>query len=58
MFFLWLGYKVILRTKVIPPEEVDLVTGLRQIDEEETKFLAEEAARGPRTLAGKIWDSL
>ncbi|PPR06666.1 hypothetical protein CVT26_001208 [Gymnopilus dilepis] len=58
VFFLWLGYKVILRTKVIPPEEVDLVTGLRQIDEEETKFLAEEAARGPRTLAGKIWDSL
>jgi len=57
-FFLWAGYKVVFRTKVIPSKNVDLVTGLRAIDEEETKFLAEEAAKGPQTRLGKIWDSL
>jgi len=57
-FFLWLGYKLWYKTKVIPPHEVDLVTGIRQIDEEEEKFLAEEATKGPRTTLGKLWDSL
>jgi len=57
-FFLWLGYKLWYKTKVIPPHEVDLVTGIREIDEEEEKFLAEEATKGPRTTLGKIWDSL
>jgi amino acid transporter len=57
-FILWAGYKILLRTQVIPPEKVDLVTGLRAINEEETKFLAEEAAKGPRTRLEKIWDSL
>ncbi|KAF8902130.1 dicarbixylic amino acid permease [Gymnopilus junonius] len=58
VFFIWVSYKIIMRTKVIPPEDVDLVTGIREIDDEETKFLAEEAAKGPRTRVARIWDSL
>lgn len=55
---LWWGYKLTRKTKLIPPSEIDLVTGLRRIDEEEKQFLAEEAAKGPRTRWQKIWDSL
>ncbi|KAG6818155.1 hypothetical protein H0H87_000060 [Tephrocybe sp. NHM501043] len=44
--------------KVIPLEQVDLVTGMRQIDEEEEKFIAEQEALGPRTRFQKFWDSL
>lgn len=56
---LWWGYKLIYKTKVIPPSEIDLVTGLRRIDEEEKQFLAHEALKGPRTKwHQKIWDSL
>ncbi|KAF8163259.1 dicarboxylic amino acid permease [Crassisporium funariophilum] len=57
-FILWIGYKVMFRTTRILPERVDLVTGLRAIDEEEAKYLAEEAARGPQTGLRKFWDSL
>ncbi|KAH6918148.1 dicarboxylic amino acid permease [Coprinopsis sp. MPI-PUGE-AT-0042] len=57
-FVLWLGYKVSMKTKQLKPAEVDLVTGLRRIDEEEKVFLAAEAAKGPRTRLQKIWDSL
>ncbi|KDR81565.1 hypothetical protein GALMADRAFT_239589 [Galerina marginata CBS 339.88] len=57
-FLLWAGYKLVFRTKVIASEKVDLVTGLRAIDEEEAKFIAEEEAKGPQTRLGKIWDSL
>ena len=57
-FALWIGYKVMYKSKQLKPTEVDLVTGLRRIDEEEKKFLAEEAAKGPRTRWQKIWDSL
>ncbi|KAH8106707.1 dicarbixylic amino acid permease [Cristinia sonorae] len=54
----WGGYKLYYRSKVIPPEKVDLITGKREIDEEEERFNAEEAAKGPRTKWQKIWDSL
>ena len=57
-FVLWIGYKVMYRSKQLKATEVDLVTGLRRIDEEEKLFLAEEAAKGPRTRWQKIWDSL
>lgn len=55
---LWLGYKLVYRTRVIPPKDVDLVSGIRTIDEEEAKFVAEEKAKGPRSFAGRIWDSM
>jgi amino acid transporter len=57
-FFLWLGYKLYYKTRMIPPTHVDLVTGIRQIDEEEEKYLAEEATKGPRSFLGRMWDSL
>jgi len=55
---LWAGYKVVYKTKAIPADKVDLVTGLRTIDEEEGRYLADEAAKGPRSKLRKFWDSL
>ena len=54
----WAGYKLWFRTKVIPIERVDLVTGKREIDEEEERFNQLEALKGPRTRWQKLWDSL
>ncbi|KAF8654054.1 hypothetical protein AX16_003589 [Volvariella volvacea WC 439] len=55
---MWVGYKLYYKTRVIKPENIDLVTGVREIDEEEAKYLAEQAAKGPRTRWQRIWDSL
>lgn len=55
---LWGGYKVYYRTSMIPPHEVDLITGKREIDEEEEQFVAEEEAKGPRNFLQRMWDSL
>ncbi|KAG9124730.1 hypothetical protein FRC07_010465 [Ceratobasidium sp. 392] len=57
-FFLWLGYKLYYKTSVIPPEQVDLITGKREIDEEEEQYLAAQDALGPQTWKQKLWDSL
>ncbi|KAF7793034.1 hypothetical protein EIP86_004139 [Pleurotus ostreatoroseus] len=56
--FFWAGYKLWFRTKVIPIERVDLVTGKREIDEEEERFNQLEALKGPRTRWQRLWDSL
>lgn len=52
------GYKLFYRTSVIPPAEVDLISGKREIDEEEEQFLAAQAAKGPQTWKQKLWDAL
>ncbi|QRV86277.1 amino acid permease [Ceratobasidium sp. AG-Ba] len=57
-FFMWLGYKLYYKTSLIPPAEVDLVTGKREIDEEEEQYLAAQEALGPRTWKQKLWDAL
>jgi len=57
-FGLWLSYKILYRTKVIPINEVDLLTGLQAIDEGEKQFNEEQAAKGPQTRWRKMWDSL
>jgi len=57
-FLLWIGYKLMFKTKQFTPAEVDLVSGLRAIDEEEKRYLAEEAMKGPQSRLGKLWDSL
>jgi amino acid transporter len=57
-FVLWLGYKLIFKTRVILPKHVDLVTGLRAIDEEEEQYLEYEKAKGPQGRFRKIWDAL
>lgn len=54
----WGGYKLYYRTSLIPAHEVDLITGKREIDEEENQFIAEEEAKGPRNFLQRMWDSL
>ncbi|KAG1731936.1 dicarbixylic amino acid permease [Suillus lakei] len=44
-FIFWLGYKLRYRTRVIPSSKVDLITGKREIDEEEERFILGEKAR-------------
>jgi amino acid transporter len=53
-----LGYKFFYRTRKIPADKVDLVTGLQAIDEAEQRFLLEEKAKGPQSFAGRLWDGL
>jgi amino acid transporter len=55
---LWAYYKIRHRTKVIAPADADLITGKREIDEEEETYLRREAAKGPQTWKQKLWDSL
>jgi yeast amino acid transporter len=54
---LWGGYKLYFRTSVIPIEKLDLISGKREIDEEEEQFIASEE-KGPRSFAQRVWDSL
>jgi amino acid transporter len=39
------GYKVIYRTKRVRPQEADLYTGKKEIDDQEAEFLAAQAER-------------
>jgi len=55
---LYSGYKFYYRTRNIPADKVDLVTGLQAIDEAEQRFLMEEKAKGPQSFVGRLWDSL
>ncbi|VDC06533.1 unnamed protein product [Peniophora sp. CBMAI 1063] len=57
-FIFWAGYKLYYKTKMIPADKVDLITGLRDIDEEEERFIQEQEAKGPRSLRKRLWDSL
>ena len=54
----WGFYKIWHKTKVIPIEKVDLITGKREIDEEEERFNHAEALKGPKTGLQRIWDFL
>ncbi|KAK7693614.1 hypothetical protein QCA50_003183 [Cerrena zonata] len=54
----WGGYKILYRTSLIPSDRVDLITGLREIDEEEERFNKAEELKGPRTKWQKFFDSL
>lgn len=54
----YVGYKVYYRTSLIPSDQVDLITGKREIDEEEERFNKEQEMLGPRTKWQRIWDSL
>jgi amino acid transporter len=57
-FFLWAGYKLFMKTSVIPLSKVDLVTGLKEIDDEEKRYLDEQARLPPKGWLGRLWDSL
>lgn len=54
----YFGYKFTYKTRQISPERVDLITGLREIDEEEERFNKAEELKGPRTRWQKLWDNL
>jgi len=59
-FFLWAGYKIYFRTRVIPVNEVDLVSGKREIDEEEQAYLdlAEKMLKAgeKKSVWSRMWD--
>ena len=58
-FFLYVGYRIINKTRVIPPDQADLFTGKAEIDEDEEKFVAEQRAR-KAALKGnaKTWNTV
>lgn len=51
-------YKIYYRSTLIPSNKVDLITGKREIDEEEERFNKEQEMRGPRTRWQRLWESL
>ncbi|KIJ44109.1 hypothetical protein M422DRAFT_252603 [Sphaerobolus stellatus SS14] len=51
-------WKIWHRTRLISLEDVDLLTGKREIDLEEEKYLAQREAMGPQTKWEKLWDAL
>jgi len=53
----WGGYKMWYRTSVIPSGQVDLITGKREIDEEEKRFHDAQDAAGPRGMLERMWDA-
>jgi len=54
----YLFWKLWHRSQVIPLDQVDLISGKREVDLEEEKYLAQRAALGPRTKWQRIWDAL
>jgi amino acid transporter len=57
---MYFGYKIMYKSKVYKPEEVDLVTGLKEIDDEERRYLEahKQEDKGPRTRLQRFWDNL
>jgi yeast amino acid transporter len=54
---LFCGYKLVMKTKLIKPEEADLYGGKARIDAEEAEFLAVQAEKkgGPETKVERIY---
>jgi amino acid transporter len=52
-----LSYKIVMKSKLIKPEEVDLYSGKARIDAEEAEFLAQQAEKrgGPETKLDRIY---
>ncbi|KAL0065393.1 amino acid transporter [Marasmius tenuissimus] len=62
---LYIAYKYARKTRMWAPEEVDLVTGIREIEEEEEKYKEEARVKkalleqdGPRPWWKRAWDSI
>ncbi|GAA5950994.1 hypothetical protein JCM21900_004122 [Sporobolomyces salmonicolor] len=53
---LYLGHKFWYKTKVLKPDEVDLVSGRREFDEDEAAWKEEEEAEGKKPLWKRIWE--
>ncbi|KAE9377735.1 putative dicarboxylic amino acid permease [Stipitochalara longipes BDJ] len=54
---LFFGYKIVMKSKLIKPEEADLYGGKARIDAEEAEFLARQAEKkgGPETKVERIY---
>jgi amino acid transporter len=54
---MFVGYKVIMKSKVLKPHEADLYSGKAKIDREEAEFLAEQEARkgAPETKMERLY---
>jgi amino acid transporter len=54
---LYFGYKIVMKSKLIKPEDADLYGGKARIDAEEAEFLAREAEKkgGPETKIERIY---
>ncbi|GAA6037372.1 hypothetical protein JCM8097_008535 [Rhodosporidiobolus ruineniae] len=50
------GWKFYHKTSIIPLNEVDLVTGRREFDEDQAMWEEQEAAEGKKPLWKKIWE--
>ncbi|KAK4046398.1 amino acid transporter [Microbotryomycetes sp. JL221] len=55
-FFLLVGFKVWHKTKLIPLQEVDLVSGRREFDEDQAMW-EEREAKEKQSFWKKLWDS-
>ncbi|CDR43996.1 CYFA0S13e01310g1_1 [Cyberlindnera fabianii] len=51
-------YKIFYRTKLIKPEEADLITGLEEIELHEAEYLEQKAAAKQDAKVGNIWDKI
>ncbi|GAA5913819.1 uncharacterized protein JCM6883_004006 [Sporobolomyces salmoneus] len=54
--FLYFGHKLYYKTRVIKPEEVDLVSGRKEFDMDQAAWEEEEAARGKLPWWKKLWE--
>jgi len=55
---LYLSYKIWFKTKLIPLDQVDLISGKREIDEEEKDFVEEQESHGPQPWWKRAFNSL
>ena len=51
-------WRLRFRESTVPLAEMDLLSGKREIDEQEKRWIEEQALLGPRTRWQKIWDGL
>jgi len=56
LFFV--GWRYYDGSRTIPLNMVDLVSGKREIDEEEEEYLAQQRLKGPKSQLRRFWDAL
>lgn len=56
--FIYLYWKIVHKTKLIPLLEVDLVSGKKEIDDDEEYWLRKAEARGPLNFWQRIYDRM
>ena len=57
-FLFFFGWRYYDGCSTIPLESVDILSGKRQIDEEEEQYLAAQSAKGPKSQWRRLWDAL